>query len=135
MNRTKCVSCNYSATAFDNFMDLSIEIPKSAVRIIGSVDLSDCLQKFVEVESMKDCGYKCVGCKKIVNVEKDLTIYRFPKILLIHLKRFYHSAIRKEKINTTVKFPENLDMRKYAPHSSKFDQLNKFFRSSNQGLS
>ena len=120
MNRTRCVSCNYSAIAFDNFMDLSVEIPKSAVRFTGNVDLSDCLQKFVEVESMKDTGYKCEGCKKTVNVEKDLTIYRFPKILLIHFKRFYHSSIRREKINTTVKFPENLDMQRYAPHSSKF---------------
>ncbi len=60
---------------------------------------------------MIDCGYKCEACKKSVNVEKDLTIYRFPKILVIHLKRFYHSAMRKEKLNSNVKFPEQLDMR------------------------
>jgi ubiquitin C-terminal hydrolase len=68
---------------------------------------------------MIDCGYKCEGCKKQVSVEKDLTIYRFPKILVIHMKRFYHSAMRKEKLNSSVLFPEQLDMRQYAPHSSK----------------
>jgi ubiquitin C-terminal hydrolase len=100
-------------------MDLSIEIPRKAVRIIGNINLSDCLDKFIEKERMIDCGYKCSGCKKPVSVEKDLTIYRFPKILVIHLKRFYHSAMRREKISTTVKFPEQLDVSKYAPHSCK----------------
>jgi len=119
MNRTKCLSCGFEALAFDNFMDLSVEFPKKAVRYTGNIDLSDCLKKFVEVEKMIDCGYKCEECKRTVNVEKDLTIYRFPKVLLIHLKRFYHSAMRKEKLNTTLGFPEKLDMRTYAPHSSK----------------
>jgi len=83
-------------------MDLSVEFPKKATRFTGNVELNDCLQKFIESEKMIDCGYKCEGCKKAVNVEKDLTIFRFPKVLLIHLKRFYHSAMRKEKLNTTL---------------------------------
>ena len=70
---------------------------------------------------MVDTGYKCEGCKKPVNVEKELTVFRFPRVLCIHLKRFYHSAMRKEKLNTTVQFPDTkLDMSRYAPHSSKF---------------
>ena len=101
-------------------MDLSVEIPKKAIKFTGNISIQDCLEKFIDVEKMVDCGFKCEGCKKSVNVEKDLTIYRFPKILVIHLKRFYHSAMRREKLNTTVSFPETkLDMRNYAPHSSK----------------
>ena len=118
MNRCQCLSCGHQALAFDNFMDLSVEIPRKAVRFTGSVKLSDCLDKFIETEKMIDCGYKCEGCKRPVSVEKDLTIYRFPRVLMIHLKRFYHSAMRREKLNTTVQFPEQLDIRKYAPHSS-----------------
>ena len=120
MNRTQCLSCGHNALAFDNFMDLSVEIPRKATKFTGAVKIQDCLEKFIDVEKMMDCGYKCEGCKKAVSVEKDLTIFRFPKILVIHLKRFYHSAMRREKLNTTVQFPESqLDMRKYAPHSSK----------------
>lgn len=105
--------------AFDNFMDLSVEIPKKAIRFTGNINITDCFEKFMDVERMINCGYKCAGCKKEVNIEKDLTIYRFPKILVIHLKRFYHSAMRREKLNTTVAFPQkSLDMRKYAPHSN-----------------
>jgi len=42
---------------------------------------------------------------------------------MIHIKRFYHSLMRKEKLNTTVQYPKVLDMRKYAPHSSKIQLL------------
>ena len=43
---------------------------------------------------------------------------------MIHLKRFYHSAMRKEKLNTTVQFPDaSLDMKKYAAFSSKCRNL------------
>ena len=101
-------------------MDLSVEIPRRAVRFLGSIELSDCLEKFIESETMKDTGFKCEGCKKRVDIEKSLSIYRFPRVLTIHLKRFYHSAMRREKLNTTVKFPETLDVSKYAPHSSKY---------------
>jgi ubiquitin C-terminal hydrolase len=106
MNRTVCLSCGHQALAFDNFMDLSLEIPRKAVKFTGSIKIQDCLDKFIESEKLIDCGYKCEACKKTVNVEKDLSIYRFPKILVIHLKRFYHSAMRREKLNTTVQIPE-----------------------------
>lgn len=83
---------------------------------------------------MIDCGYKCEGCKKPVDVEKSLSIFRFPKILVIHLKRFYHSYMRREKLNTTIKFPTTgLDLRKYAPNSSKFlSALTLYYRSLNE---
>ena len=96
-----------------------MEIPRRAVRFTGSVNISDCLDKFMESEKMIGTGFKCSGCKKSVDIEKSLTIYRFPRILVIHLKRFYHSAMRREKLNTTVKFPAELDVSKYAPYSGK----------------
>ena len=69
---------------------------------------------------MERCGYKCSKCKGVDNMEKDMTIYRFPKILVIHLKRFYNSTMRREKLSTTIKIPAVLDMRPYAPYSGKF---------------
>ena len=121
INRTQCLSCGFQDCAFDNFMDLSVEIPRKAVRYLGSIKLQECLDKFIEPERMIGTGFKCSSCKRKVDIEKDLTIYRFPKILVIHLKRFYHSSMRREKLNTTVQFPETLDVSAYAPHSSKLD--------------
>ena len=89
-------------------MDLSVSIPRKGVRITGYVDLSDCLEAFIAPDKMEACGYKCEKCKKVDNCTKDFTIYRFPKILVIHLKRFYNSYMRREKLNTTIKIPSIL---------------------------
>ena len=99
-------------------MDLSIPIPSS----YGSLSLKDCLKNFIEPESMEKCGYKCEKCKAVDKMSKDITVFRFPKILVIHLKRF----TRRDKLTNTIEIPVNLDMRNYAPHSSK---LKLFFNS------
>ena len=72
---------------------------------------------------MVKTGFKCSSCKRKVDISKDLTIYRFPKILVVHLKRFQQSASRATKLNTSVKFPEKLDMTPFAPHSCKFNSF------------
>ena len=43
MNKIECNKCKYVSLAFDNFMDLSLSIPRRAYRIIGEVKLEDCL--------------------------------------------------------------------------------------------
>lgn len=53
---------------FDNFMDLSVSIPKS--RGFGSVNVDDLMKGFVKPEQMERCGYKCSKCKGIDTVEK-----------------------------------------------------------------
>ena len=64
-------------------------------------------------------GYKCENCKKNTGLSKSLSIFRFPQVLVIHLKRFYNSTTRREKLNTTVKIPLTLDLAPYAPFLSK----------------
>jgi len=120
MNRIQCKVCGGSSYAFDNFMDLSLPIPRSGVRITGMVDLQACVRLFTKSEKMEQCGYKCSNknCKAVDNFEKDMTIYRFPTILVLHLKRFYNSFMRREKINTTIQIPNTLDMTEFAPHSN-----------------
>jgi ubiquitin C-terminal hydrolase len=101
-------------------MDLSVPIPRKGIRITGYVSLDDCLKNFMSPEKMEECGYKCTKCKKVDNFNKEMTIYRFPKIMVLHLKRFYNSYMRREKLNTTVQIPEKIDLSDYAPNSSKF---------------
>ena len=119
MNRLECKKCGHKSYAFDNFMDLSVQIPRSAVRMTGNVQLSDCLVSYIKPEKMEACGFKCSKCKGVDNFEKELTVYRFPKLLVVHLKRFYNSAMRREKLNTTVKIPLTYDFSHLAPNSSK----------------
>lgn len=96
-------------------MDLSLSIPN---KMSNGLDLKDCLRNFTASEKMEKCGYKCSKCKAVDKMEKDITVYRFPKILVIHLKRFS----RREKLTTSVNVPKILDLAPYGPysqHSSK----------------
>ena len=118
----KCRDCGYKSYTFDNFMDLSVSIPRKSVRITGYVDVNECLKSYITPEIMERCGYKCSNkkCKKVDNFEKQFTIYRFPKIFVVHLKRFYNSTMRREKLSTTVNIPDTLDVKYCAtPESSK----------------
>ena len=85
VTRMKCLSCGNQTYSFDNNMDLSIEIPEQ--QGLNSVTLSDCFEKSIATEQVSD--YPCSHCDKKVDIEKDYTIYRFPNILVVHLKRFY----------------------------------------------
>jgi hypothetical protein len=51
-------------------MDLSVSIPRKAVRMTGYVDLNECLKNYILPEVMEKCGYKCAKCKKVDNFEK-----------------------------------------------------------------
>lgn len=66
-------------------------------------------------------------------MQKVMTIHRFPKVLVIHLKRFYNSTMRREKLSTTLNIPERLDMREYAAGSSKCRFAIILFRPREQG--
>ena len=102
-------------------MDLSVSIPRKAVRYTGYIDMTELLNTYIMPEQMESCGFKCSKCKKVDNMEKQITIHRYPKILVIHLKRFYNSTMRREKLSTTVNIPDKLDARPFAtPNSSKY---------------
>jgi len=52
-----------------------------------------------------------------------MTVWRFPRILVIHLKRFKNiSYSRREKLNTSINIPLTLDTKPYASHASKITQ-------------
>ena len=54
---------------------------------VSSCTIKDCLQKFSEEEQLDD-PYRCERCKDLQPAKKRLRIYRFPKIMVLHLKRF-----------------------------------------------
>lgn len=111
MNKIECKSCKYQSLTFDNFMDLSVAFPRSSTKIKGYVNLEECLNNYIMKEKMEQNGYKCQKCDVMDNCTKELTIYRFPKIMVIHLKRFYNSTMRREKLNTSVIIPLTVDLK------------------------
>merc|ERR1712216_430414 len=79
--------------------DLSVPVPGKS-----RVGIDDCLRLFASEESLSvKGGYHCAKCQRVRACTKRLTIFRCPKVLLLHLKRFQHESYRSAKINTTIK--------------------------------
>lgn len=61
-----------------------------------------------------DNMYTCENCKIKRKCTKKLSLYKFPRLLIVHIKRFRFSAISREKLGTDVSFPVlGLDLAAY----------------------
>ena len=61
----------------------------------------------------------CANCKTRQKCKKAFSIWKFPKILILHLKRFDPLAAFPTKLTTDVDFPlNNLDLSAYASEES-----------------
>eukprot|EP01059_Diplonema_ambulator_P035874 TRINITY_DN8659_c0_g1_i1.p1 TRINITY_DN8659_c0_g1~~TRINITY_DN8659_c0_g1_i1.p1 ORF type:complete len:628 (+),score=174.51 TRINITY_DN8659_c0_g1_i1:62-1945(+) len=95
----ECVKCGSQSIAFDPFSCLSVPFPSS-----GSppLKLEACLNLFSKQENIgRECG-SCGGNK----ARKKIMLWRLPKYLIIHMKRFQHTG---SKINTPINAPDKLD--------------------------
>ncbi|CAG5096410.1 Oidioi.mRNA.OKI2018_I69.XSR.g14605.t1.cds [Oikopleura dioica] len=83
-----------------------------------TVTLERCIELFSEAEILEeDDFWYCGSCKEHVAAQKQLSLWKLPKVLIFHLKRFHyrqsqsHYSIRRDKINKLVDYQvENLDM-------------------------
>jgi ubiquitin carboxyl-terminal hydrolase 4/11/15 len=75
----------------------------------------DCLQYSCQPEQLDERNTcYCGKCRKHVQVTKKMEVYRLPKVLMIHLKRFKQHGYYGTKINKTIHFPiEGLDLTDY----------------------
>ncbi|XP_072740660.1 ubiquitin carboxyl-terminal hydrolase 2 isoform X2 [Ciconia boyciana] len=100
-----CSECGYCSTAFDPFWDLSLPIPKT-----------------------------CCRCKARTRCTKKFSIQKFPKILVLHLKRFSEARIRTSKLTTFVNFQlKDLDLREFASQSCNHAVYNLYAVSNHSG--
>ncbi|XP_050077531.1 ubiquitin carboxyl-terminal hydrolase 36-like [Anopheles maculipalpis] len=108
----KCTHCDTESTMFDPFWDLSLPLPTSNSRC----KLENCLEMFIKEEILDGIDQPtCSKCETRRKCTKSLTIERFPRYLVIHLKRF--SETRFSKLTNTVEFPtkkRELNLQPYA---------------------
>jgi len=72
-----CKSCKYKSITYENFNDIHLSLTYD--------DISDCIIDFIKLENMDGT---CEKCKLSENLARITTIWRFPKVLIINLKRF-----------------------------------------------
>ncbi|KAJ7304976.1 hypothetical protein JRQ81_010704 [Phrynocephalus forsythii] len=127
-----CSACGHCSTAFDPFWDLSLPIAK---KCYGEVNLIDCMRLFTK-EDILDGDEKptCCHCKARTKCTKKFSIQRFPKILVLHLKRFSEARMRSSKLTAFVNFPlKDLDLREFASHSCNHAVYNLYAVSNHSG--
>jgi hypothetical protein len=74
--------------------------------------LDGCLKEFCCGTVLDDGNmWTCTQCGKKVNAEKTTRIAVAPQILIVHLKRFSHTAHGTRKISCGVKYPDVLSLR------------------------
>ncbi|CAA3025438.1 ubiquitin carboxyl-terminal hydrolase 23 [Olea europaea subsp. europaea] len=106
-SQVKCMQCSYCSDKFDPFIDLSLEIMKAD-------SLYKALAHFTAKEQL-DGGarqYQCEQCKEKVKALKQLTIFKAPNVLTIHLKRF-GSHVQGQKIDKKIEFGPALDLKPF----------------------
>ncbi|EZG47689.1 ubiquitin carboxyl-terminal hydrolase [Gregarina niphandrodes] len=69
--------------------------------------LRECFKEFLAVENLEGNNkWYCPTCKDHVQATKKFDLYRLPRILVIHLKRFQQAGYRiRSKISAQVDFP------------------------------
>jgi len=84
----------------------------------GSITLEECLDSFAKEEKIPEVY--CSACQDFRIQTKRMSIWRFPPLVMIHLKRFQFTQHMKRKLRDLVVFPiEGLDLsRIIAPGSS-----------------
>jgi len=93
-----CPLCKYQSKTKQPFYTLNLDISHST-------NLNDCLNHYLNSEKLdnKNC-WRCTKCNQEVNAEKTIKINKYPKNLIIVLKRFSYYRIGK-RCNKQISFP------------------------------
>jgi len=79
-----CQNCNNERDNFETINNLSLSLPD-----VKSLDIIDSFLNYFKTELLEDSNcVECDNCKIKTKTKKSLSLWRFPKILIIHLKRY-----------------------------------------------
>jgi ubiquitin carboxyl-terminal hydrolase 8 len=99
----KCRTCNYESKSFDPFTFLSLSVPPRSTTTLDTL-----LRQFTEAELVSGAdSWMCTKCKAPREAVKTISAWKLPRVLIVHLKRFYYEGPFRSKLNTKVNFPLN----------------------------
>ena len=113
---TECKHCSNQSNNFEIFQTLQLSIPTTS-NMQQQFTLDECMEHYISPEILdKDNMMKCNFCFQKNQSKKHTKIWKTPKILIIHIKRFMVNMYGQigQKINNMVSYPiENLNISKY----------------------
>lgn len=110
-----CSGCSRTTHSFDPVMYFSLPFPSTEDKTSDrTYKLEELFTEYTKVETL-DQNLLCEGCKQTCTFTKQISIWKYPNILLVHLKRFTYENGRAKKINSAVDFSiESLDLTSFA---------------------
>lgn len=103
-NTFMCLTCEKTKKRQEAFFNLSIDIEKNS-------SLSYCMQRFSVKELLnKGDKFQCEHCNSKQVATKEITVCKYPKLLLLHLKRFKIDprTFQHQKLGFRIPYPEEL---------------------------
>lgn len=103
-----CPECNGSSSIEEPFMVLSLPVPRRSYKPVA---LEECLNLFQQEQVLDSNNmWRCPNCNQMVRARNKIFIKKTPQILIIHLKRFYGSGFFATKIESDVRYPDEIDV-------------------------
>jgi ubiquitin C-terminal hydrolase len=129
ISNIQCDICTCNSSSFESFLTLSISIKINNNTNINSVySLEECIDNFMLEEQLED-KITCNLCNNKNNSIKQILIWKPPKILVIHIKRFITNVfgVPVGKIINPVVYPVNdFDILDYIHRDSPYRDYNMY---------
>ena len=105
----KCNKCNHTTTRYDPLCSINLALPTTE----ETITLDKCLQHYSSPSNLED--YRCDNCSEVGHCVKTEHLWKLPKYLIVHLKRFKSNQVScGQKVDTRVEFPiEELNLNPY----------------------
>eukprot|EP00835_Amoeboradix_gromovi_P004720 NODE_387_length_9532_cov_0.176402.p1 type:complete len:547 gc:universal NODE_387_length_9532_cov_0.176402:7895-6255(-) len=123
-SNVRCTSCDVKSQKFDPVLDINLDIKINSTK--GT--LINCLDRFFGEEVLHH--FTCTKCFKKQDAKRKMTFSVLPNILAIQLKRFEvaksvskNSSNVRQKIDTLIFFPMELNMSKYSTDNNMWYEL------------
>ena len=122
INQFKCLSCNHEHLSVPELETLKLDLtdqPNTLEQLLNN--------SFKEEQPI---GYVCDNCRSIQQTTKVKRISRYPNELMITFNRLDFDAntgIEKPKKNTSIRLPENLDLKPYATPELQQQEVNSLY--------
>ncbi len=127
----KCVCCGCSSYGFEPFITWGVDVPiKGRTDMAKSFSIYDCIDNMVSQEQLdQDNKMICELCGLKNRAYSQSLLWKTPKILVIHIKRFLVNSfgIPTQKITNNIEYPiKDLDLSKYFDPASPYKSNSKY---------
>ena len=113
---TTCLTCKRESVRPSYFYELDLALAGNK-----NLTIEKCIEDFLRIEKMTgDEKYFCESCQSKQEATRCCKLRELPLVLNLQLNRFQYDMQfgRKKKLNSSIMFPQMLDMAKYSDSSA-----------------